>query len=111
MVILWVRIFHVHSFGNTAFIISIFVILVHLTGAFLYQRTELIEYRHLITDALTKKEGIANAESIESITTGLSIHMNNQYFNMNTYLMYVTFSILIAIVFSIWEKKEKADFK
>lgn len=41
------------------------------------------------------------------MTQGLSIHVNNQYFNFNTYFMFLTFSIFIAIAYYLWEKKEK----
>ncbi|WP_025786179.1 hypothetical protein [Sporosarcina sp. D27] len=111
MVFLWVRIFHVHPFGNTAFTISILAILVHLSAAFIYQRYAFIEYRQVIKEALLKIDGVADEEYLQSITSGLSIHVNNQYFNLNTYFMFVTFSILIAIVYTIFEKKEKANFK
>ncbi|MGN7410186.1 hypothetical protein [Sporosarcina sp. SAFN-010] len=111
MVFLWIRIFHVHPFGNTAFIISILAILVHLSAAYIYQRNAFIEYRQVIKDALLKKDGVVDAEYLQSITTGLSIHVNNQYFNINTYFMFVTLSILIAIVYTISEKKEKANIK
>ncbi|VDG98585.1 Uncharacterised protein [Lysinibacillus sphaericus] len=111
MVFLWVRIFHVHSLGNTAIIISILAILVQLSAAFIYQRHAFVEYRQVIEDALLKNYGVEDAEYVQSITTGLSIHVNNQYFNLNTYFMFVTFSILIAIVYTVFEKKEKANFK
>ena len=112
MVILWVRIFHVNSISTTVFIISIFGILVHLAVAFFYQKNELNEYRHVIKNAFINRDGVADPEYIQSITSGLSIHVNNQYFNTNTYFMYVTFSIFVAIVYTlwdIWEKKEKSQ--
>ncbi|MGX2959602.1 hypothetical protein JNUCC23_10095 [Peribacillus sp. JNUCC 23] len=112
MVLLWVRIFHVHSISNTVFIISIFGILVHLTVAFFYQKNELNEYRQVIKDALIKRNGVADTEYIQSITSGLSFQVNNQYFNINTYFMFVTFSIFVAIVYTLWdlwEKKEKSQ--
>ncbi len=107
MVILWVRIFRVHSIRNTVFIISIVGILVHLTVAFFYQKNELNEYRQVIKDALIKRNGVADAEYIQSITSGLSFHVNNQYFNINTYFMFVTFSIFVAIVYTLWDHWEK----
>ena len=112
VVILWVRIFRANSISITFFIISIFGILVHLTVAFFYQKNELNEYRQVIKNALINRDGVADAEYIQSITSGLSIHVNNQYFNINTYFMFVTFSIFVAIVYTLWdlwEKKEKSQ--
>ena len=112
IVILWVHIFRMSSISTTVFIISIFGILVHLTVSFFYQKNELNEYREVIKIALIKREGVANAQDIQSITSGLDIHMNNQNFNINTYFMFVTFSILLAIIYTLWntwEKKEKSQ--
>ncbi|MFJ8511815.1 hypothetical protein [Lysinibacillus xylanilyticus] len=112
IVILWVHIFRMSSISTTVFIISIFGILVHLTVSIFYQKNELNEYREIIKIALIKREGVANAEYIQSITSGLDIHMNNQNFNINTYFMFVTFSILLAIIYTLWntcEKKEKSQ--
>jgi len=112
IVILWVHIFRMSSISTTVFIISIFGILVHLTVSIFYQKNELNEYREVIKIALINREGVANAQDIQSITSGLDIHMNNQNFNINTYFMFVTFSILLAIVYTlwnIWEKKEKSQ--
>ncbi|MFF2797052.1 hypothetical protein [Lysinibacillus xylanilyticus] len=110
IVILWVHIFRMSSISTTFFIISIFGILVHLTVSIFYQKKELNEYREVIKIALIKREGVADAQYIQSITSGLDIHMNNQNFNINTYFMFVTFSILLAIIYTLWntwEKKEK----
>jgi hypothetical protein len=39
---------------------------------------------------------------IESITSGiLSIHMNNQFFNLNTYFMMVAFSLLLCFMYKL----------
>lgn len=111
MVLLWVRIFNVHSFSNITFVISIIVILIHLTAAFIYQRLKFVEYRQLIEDALLKTDGVADAEYLQIITSVLSIHVNNQYFNINTYFMFVTSSILIAILYTVWERKEKENWE
>lgn len=112
MVILWVRIFRMSSISTTVFIISIFGILVHLTVSIFYQKNELNEYREVIKIALINREGVADTQYIQSITSGLDIHVNNQNFNINTYFMFVTFSILLAIVYTLWntwEKKEKSQ--
>jgi len=106
MVILWSRIFYVQSFSKTSFIICIFGILTHLTGAFLYQRSNFIEYRQIIKDALLEKDGVVDSEYLQSITSVLSIHVNNQYFNTNTYFMFITFSILIAIIYILFGRKK-----
>lgn len=107
MVILWVHIFRMSSISTTFFIISIFGILIHLTVAIFYQKNELNKYREVIKIALINREGVADAQYIQSITSGLDIHVNNQNFNINTYFMFVTFSILLAIVYTLWNTREK----
>ena len=110
MVILWVRIFRVHSINIYGYIICMFGIIVHLVTAFFYQKNQLSEYRQVIKSALIKRNGVADEEYVNAITEGLSIHVNNQYFNFNTYFMFLTFSIFVAIVYilwDIWEKKKE----
>ena len=110
MVILWVRIFRVHSINIYVSLICMFGIIVHLITAFFYQKSQLSEYRQVIKSALMKRNGVVDEEYVNAITEGLSIHVNNQYFNFNTYFMFLTFSIFVANVYflwDIWEKKKE----
>jgi len=109
MVILWVRIFRKLLISTTIYIISICSLLTHLTVALLYRQKELNEYREVIKNALLNRDGVADVEYVYAITSGLSFHINNQNFNINTYFMFVTFSILVAIVYILSDNlgKEK----
>lgn len=107
IVILWIRIFRVHSINIYVFIGCMFGIIVHQIIAFFYQKSEWNEYRQVIKNAEFKRYGIVDEEYFHAITNGLSIHGNNQYFNYNTYFMFVTFSLFVAIVCNLLEKKKR----
>ena len=99
MFFLWVQIFRKHTISTSFQIISISGITIHLIVAFLYQRYELNKYKQVIKDALIKRDGGVDAEYFNAITKGMSIHINNQNFNFNTYFMFISFSILVSIVY------------
>lgn len=109
MVMLWVRIFRMRSISSPVYIFGIVGILSHLIIAFMYRQKELNEYREVIKDALISREGVADAEYVLAITSGLSFHINNQNFNINTYFMFVTFSILVAIVYILSDNAGKKN--
>lgn len=98
MVILWVRILKVHSISKRFYIVGIILTFVHLILAFIYQRISLTNYRDVIKDALIEKNGEVDDQYVQSITTVLDIHVNNQYFNINTFFMFISLSIFIALV-------------
>ena len=76
-----------------------------------YQKSQLSEYRQVIKSALMKRNGVVDEEYVNAITEGLSIHINNQYFNFNTYFMFLTFSIFVANVYFLWDILEKKKEK
>ncbi|MFF2176164.1 hypothetical protein ACFVT8_06875 [Lysinibacillus sp. NPDC058147] len=106
MVFLWGRIFRVHSINQRFSIVGIILTFVHLTIAFIYQRIALANYRNIIKDALIKEGGEVDNQYLQDITTGLTIHVNNQYFNLNTFFMFISFSIFIALAFYLWDTRE-----
>ncbi len=103
MVMLWVRVFHVHSIGIRTSLIGLFVISIHLIVAFIYQKHALDQYREFIKNAFIEKDGMVDLQYVESITSFLGIHVNNQYFNLNTFFMFFTFSIFVAFVYLLWD--------
>ncbi|KOS61680.1 hypothetical protein FJQ98_17825 [Lysinibacillus agricola] len=111
MVILWVRILQVHSISKRFCIVGIILTFVHLIMAFIYQRISLANYREVIKDALIEKNGKVDDQYVQNITTVLDIHVNNQYFNVNTFFMFNSFSIFIALVFYLFpdDKIENKD--
>ncbi|MGE7689791.1 hypothetical protein ACQKMI_11315 [Lysinibacillus sp. NPDC097214] len=102
MVLLWGRILRVHSISQRFSIVGIILTFVHLMIAFIYQRISLANYRDIIKDAYLEKYGKVDSQYIQDITTVLSIHVNNQYFNVNTFFMFISFSIFIAFIFYLW---------
>jgi len=108
MVILWVRILKVHSISKRFYIVGIILTFVHLILAFIYQRISLTNYRDVIKDALIEKNGEVDDRYVQSITTVLDIHVNNQYFNINTFFMFISLSIFIAlVVFYLLDSQEE----
>ncbi|QPQ30798.1 hypothetical protein [Lysinibacillus sp. JNUCC 51] len=57
MVILWGRIFQVHSISQSFSIAGIILTFVHLIIAFIYQKISLANYREIIKDAYLKSMG------------------------------------------------------
>ncbi|MGE7909485.1 hypothetical protein [Lysinibacillus xylanilyticus] len=109
IVILWRRIFGVHSISQSFSIVGIILTFVHLMIAFIYQRISLANYREIIKDAYLEKYGEVDSQYIQDITTGITIHVNNLYFNVNTFFMFISFSIFIALAFYLWDSyKNKA---
>lgn len=107
IVILWIRIFREHSINIYVFVGCIFGIIGHQIIAFFYQKSEWNEYRQVIKNAIFKRYGTVDEEYLHTITNGLSIHVNNQYFNYNTYFMFVTFSLFVSIVCILLEKQKE----
>jgi heme/copper-type cytochrome/quinol oxidase subunit 2 len=95
LVLLWVRVFTVHSISNLGLMIFAIGNVIHLIIAFFYQKKEFNEYRQVIAEAILKRTGFVDMEYIDAITRGLSIHVNNQYFNLNTYFMFMSLQWLL----------------
>lgn len=81
---------------------------VHWIIALLYQRMKFLNYKDVIAKAIMIENGDVDWEYIDSITTGLTIHVNNQYFNTNIFLMYVSLSVMISVVISVVKRKLKS---
>lgn len=101
---LWISLFQLFSIRTSSYIVGLFAVLFHLTVAFLYQRSELNDYREVIGQALASRNGTADMIYLKSITSGWTIHVNNQYFNLNTFLMFMTASIFVAIMYCLWDQ-------
>lgn len=81
--------------------IVILVGVVHWIVALYYQRLSFLKYREVIVEAYVARFGEVDMNYIESITTGLSIHVNNQYFNVNTFFMLVSLSFVISAMIRV----------
>ncbi|WP_155591053.1 hypothetical protein [Lysinibacillus cavernae] len=61
--------------------------LFHLIAGTVYQRMALAKNRGVIEETLIKRYGYADQQYLLDITSGLTIHVNHPYFNVNTYLL------------------------
>lgn len=111
MIILWIRIFKIHFIAMKFLMVGMCVIIIHWVIALTYQMKEFENYREVIKNALIEKDGIVSSTYLHDITSGFSIHVNNQYFNWNTFFMFLTFSIFAASCYCIWQRLEEARAK
>lgn len=95
----WVHLLKVYMVPAAGLIIGILVIAGHHILAFLYQYHRLEEYRDVIRQVLMDRGGGLDENYVQAITTGMSIHINNQFFNVNTFFMFLTASLLFAVLY------------
>lgn len=62
----------------------------------------------MIKNALIEKDGYVDIQYLQSITSGLTIHVNNQFFNINTFFMFLTSTIFIALIYNVSALLEKS---
>ncbi|KXH87247.1 hypothetical protein [Sporosarcina sp. HYO08] len=101
MVVLWVSIFKAYAIRRKILISFIVLTATHVVVAFIYQRKELEEYREVIKNALIKKNGFVNLQYVHDITSGITIHVNNQYFNLSTFFLFLTSTIFVASIYQL----------
>lgn len=109
MVWLWQRLIRQYGLRRRAIMIGLFLTFIHILAGIIYQRSALTNYRKVIEAALIERYGYADQQYLLDITSGLTIHVNNQYFNVNTFFMLISFSIFIAFIWFVLlaEKNEK----
>lgn len=106
MVYLWFRILRSYSIKTMTIGIGSAIIIIQLIVAYIYQRNAFLKYREILAEAYEKDFGFVDWVYIGQITSFSSIHVNNQYFNANTYLMFLTASILIALFITYFSEKK-----
>ncbi|WNF38360.1 hypothetical protein RJD24_08035 [Bacillaceae bacterium IKA-2] len=109
LVILWVKLFKKVNLKPTMLVLGIVAIATHWMVGFFYQKGSLIKYKNILQDAYHEQHGFVDNVYIDQITSLFSIHVNNQYFNLNTYLMFLTLSILISSLVIITQKSIKSS--
>ncbi|MFB1082207.1 hypothetical protein [Jeotgalibacillus sp. JSM ZJ347] len=107
MVLTWLKVIRMRALSKKFTIAGISFIALHLIVGIIYQRIALDGYRNVIRKALIERDGTVDESYLTSITSGLTIHVNSQYFNVNTYLMFITASLLIALVWHVWDLIDK----
>lgn len=89
-----------------------------ITAGIMYQRQRFYQYREYLFDVHKEIHGLEDWEYILDITSGgiYSPHVNNQFFNLNTYLIYIACSLLLSILIVIvirarMNRKQKLQLK
>lgn len=94
----WFYIFKNKQFTVRTLLIALFVLACHWPAAIYYQLFSYRNYRDLLAQVYAENFGYTDWEYINSITSGLSIHINNQFFNWNTYLLFINFSLMLWLI-------------
>ncbi|MEC5424788.1 hypothetical protein QGM71_14980 [Virgibacillus sp. C22-A2] len=98
LVYLWNKILNDYTIKPLVLSIGVSITLIHIVISILYQRNAFLNYRDVLTETYKKDFGFVDWQYIESITSFLSIHVNKQYFNLNTYFMFLSASILLSLI-------------
>ncbi|MBM6617862.1 hypothetical protein [Bacillus suaedaesalsae] len=98
LVFVWYKILKEFTLNRMTFIMIVTVLVIQLTSSFLYQRQAFFTYKKLLASVYQEQFGFIDWQYIEDITSFMSIHVNSQYFNVNTYFMFVSSSVLIALI-------------
>ncbi|MGC6587723.1 hypothetical protein ACPV3A_22590 [Paenibacillus sp. Dod16] len=104
LVIQWIRVFKDVKMSLISLSLLIFTLAGYIIVGYVYQLRRLEVYRQIQAEAFESEYGKVDWTHIESITSGiLSIHMNNQFFNVNTYFMMMAFSLLLCFLYKLIE--------
>ena len=70
----------------------------HICFGIFYQYNKLDDYRDMLANAYFDLMGFHDKEYIHMITVGFSNQLNNQYFNINTWFVFLSFTILSSLL-------------
>lgn len=98
----WIRILKNVKMAPSVSSLLIIALAGYIIAGYAYQLHRLDIYREIQAATFESRYGEADWAHIESITDGiLSIHMNNQFFNWNTYFMMIAFSLLLCFLYKL----------
>lgn len=80
---------------------------IHIVGAILWQVYSLDSYREMLGNHLEVYYGSRDDQYILDITQGFHNQMNSQFFNLNTWLAYVSLTLWVALMISFVMKLRK----
>ncbi|NMO97699.1 hypothetical protein [Paenibacillus lemnae] len=95
LIVQWCKVLDHKKFHMRTLIILSVICIAHQVMGVYYQIIRYRSYRDYLAEVYKQQFGEIDWHYIHSITAGLSIHINNQFFNTNTYFMFVSFSLLI----------------
>lgn len=108
LIIQWFKLLKSITIRINTLISILLLAICHLIIGIYYQITSLQRYRMLLAEVYEGLFGEIDWYHIHSITSGLSIHLNNQFFNINTWLLYINLSFLVWLLCQLiiaWRKK------
>lgn len=73
----------------------------HILLASLYQRTIFQLHLQVLEQAHLDRYGYIDAQYLQSITGLFSIHVNSAYFNINTYLIFLSMALFVSLLILI----------
>ncbi|MBM0064069.1 hypothetical protein [Alkalicoccobacillus gibsonii] len=80
---------------------------IHIVAAILWQVYSLDSYREMLGNHLEAYYGSRDDQYILDITQGFDNQMNSQFFNLNTWLAYVSMTLWVALMISFVMKLRK----
>lgn len=73
------------------------------------QQVEFEKYRTYVIDVVMNQEGRGDLAYAKAITSDVfSTYMNNQLFNLTTFLMYIGLSIWVSILILLFQKRQSS---
>jgi hypothetical protein len=98
LVICWSYAFKNKNISSIFIKVSMAIVVLHMVLGAVYQVQSFKKYKDYLAEIYNEKHGYVDWPYIHSITDGLTIHVNNQYFNVNTFMMCVSFSFFLFLV-------------
>lgn len=83
---------------KTQIIILLLFLISHICFGIMYQFSKLDDYREILANEYFNFMGFHDIEYIHMITVGFSMQLNNQYFNINTWFVFLSFTILSSLL-------------
>ncbi|WP_080846186.1 hypothetical protein [Cytobacillus gottheilii] len=78
----------------------------YCASAVMYQRWSFVRYVDEMRQGYREQFGYADEEYIQDIAVFLSIHVNNQYFTINTFIAFVVLTIVIGVLVPLSGKRK-----
>ncbi|WHY87360.1 hypothetical protein QNH39_05755 [Neobacillus novalis] len=107
LVYLWTKILNDNAIKPVVLSVGIIVTFIHLVISIFYQRSAFLKYKIVLAETYKEDFGFIDWQYIESITSFMSIHVNQQYFNLNTYFMFLSAPVLLSLLIVYFRKKSR----
>lgn len=78
--------------------VFVLFLILHICLGIMYQFSKLDDYREMLANEYFDFMGFHDMEYIHMITVGFSMQLNNQYFNINTWFVFLSFTILSSML-------------